>query len=114
MTQRLFHLVDPAVWAAAERAGTYHPASLAAEGFIHLSFLDQVAGSANRHYRDAEELVVVEVDAAMIGEQVRIEDSYGSGTSFPHLYGPLPASAVIEVHLIERAGDGEWDFRPGR
>lgn len=113
MTQRLFHLVDPADWAAAERVGTYRPASLTGEGFIHLSFAEQVTGSANRHYRDAREMVVIELDADRVGAPVRVEDSYGSGTQFPHLYGPLPTGAAVAVHPLSRDRHGEWSFTPG-
>ena len=106
----LFHLVQPAEWAAAVGRGTYRPASLNTEGFVHFSFADQVAGSANRHYADAVELVVVEVDADRLDAQLRVEDSYGSGTAFPHLYGPVPVSAAVAVHPLHRDAGGVWVF----
>lgn len=109
----LFHIVAPDVWAAATAAGEYRPPSLAIEGFVHLSFADQVAASADRHYRDAPALVVVELDPRAVDADLRIEDSYGSGTEFPHLYGALPVAAARAVHPIERSGTGEWAFSPG-
>lgn len=103
----VYHLVDPAVWAAA--GAEYRPESLAAEGFVHLSFTDQVAGSADRHLADASALVALEVDPAAAGAELVVEDSYGSGTAFPHLYGPLPRAAVVRVIPLRRAG-GRWQF----
>ncbi len=109
---RLFHLIDPAAWAAARAAGEYRPDSLANEGFVHFSLADQVAGSANRHYADAGALVAVEFDPAALPDALRLEDSYGSGTSFPHLYAPVPTAAARTVHPLTRDADGRWTFSP--
>lgn len=103
----LYHLVAPGDWPA---RGEYRPASLAAEGFVHLSFADQVEGPANRYYRDAAELVAVELDPMRIDAELRIEDSYGGGTAYPHAYGPLPAAAVVAVHPMTRGAEGQWRF----
>ena len=105
----LFHLLAPGEWPA---TGEYAPASLAAEGFVHLSYAGQVAGTANRHYRDAAELVAVELDPARLDVEVRVEDSYASGTAYPHAYGPIPADATVAEHLLERGPDGDWTFIP--
>lgn len=107
---RLFHLAQPGAWAAATQVGEYRPASLDAEGFVHFSFADQVAGSANRHYSDAAELVVVEVDGDRLDVPVRLEDTYGSGTAFPHVYGPIPTAAAVAVHPLRRGDAGAWVF----
>lgn len=103
----VFHIVAPDMWPA---SGEYRPPSLATEGFVHLSFADQVSGVANNLYRDAPELVVVELDPLALSADVRVEDSYGSGTEFPHVYGPVPVSAAIDVHPLRRGPDGAWVF----
>ncbi|MGN6607177.1 MAG: DUF952 domain-containing protein [Jatrophihabitans sp.] len=107
---RLFHLVDPREWAAAVTAGHYAPPSLAAEGFVHLSFAEQVAGSANTHYPAAARLVAVEFDDASVAADLRAEDSYGSGTAFPHVYAPLDPSLAVAVHPLARDAGGAWVF----
>ncbi len=103
----LFHIVAPGDWPA---AGEYRPASLVDQGFVHFSFADQVTGVANARYRDAAELAVVELDAATLGVEIRVEDSYGEGVAFPHGYGPVPVSATVAMHLLDRAPDGAWRF----
>lgn len=108
----VYHLVDPDDWAAAAAGGEYRPASLAAEGFVHFSFAEQVAGSANRHFAEARRLCVVEFDEDRLGAPVVVEDSYGSGTAFPHVYAPIPTSAAIAVHALWREGD-RWVFTRG-
>jgi uncharacterized protein (DUF952 family) len=110
----IFHLLDPAEWSRTQISedGELRPPSLDAEGFVHFSFADQVAGSANRHLPDAPALVALEVDAELCGDRLVVEDSYGSGTAFPHLYGPLPVIAVVAVHPLSRGADGAWVFEP--
>jgi uncharacterized protein (DUF952 family) len=109
----LFHIVDRDCWAAAVESGEYRAASLQTEGFIHCSFADQVAAVANNLYRDEEGLCVVELDPARIGADVVIEDSYGTGTAFPHVYGPVPAAAAVAVHALARDANGDYSFTAG-
>jgi len=101
----VFHLVPPEEWPA---AGWYRPASLVSEGFVHLSFADQLLDSANRHFADAGAIVAVELDPVAIGAEIRIEDSYGSGRAFPHAYGALPVSAALTVQPLRRDAAGTW------
>ncbi len=96
MSQTVYHLVSATEWAEAEAAGEYRPPSLDAEGFIHLSAADQVAGTSLRYYRDMSDLLLVAVATDELTAEVRWEDLVGTGT-FPHLYGPLPLAAVISV-----------------
>jgi uncharacterized protein (DUF952 family) len=110
---RLFHIVSVADWAAAEAAGTYAPPSLTSEGFIHFSFAQQVAGTANRYYRALDDLQVLEVDSASLDTELRIEDTTGGGVEFPHVYGALPVGAVVVIHPLSRDASGDYVFSPG-
>jgi lysophospholipase L1-like esterase/uncharacterized protein (DUF952 family) len=94
----LFHLVDPALWAS----GQYRPDTR--DGFVHYSFADQVAATADRHYPDAAALVAVQVDPMSLAGEIRIENG------FPHGYGPLPADAAEAVHPLRRDANGAWVF----
>jgi uncharacterized protein (DUF952 family) len=105
---RLFHIVERDAWATA--GALYRPESLRTEGFVHLSFAHQVAGVADARYRDVPELVVVELDTDALGAEVRVEDSYGSGTAYPHLYGPVPTAAAVQVHELPRDASGSARF----
>lgn len=112
----IFHLLAPDAWPA---VGDYRPGSLDTEGFVHFSFAEQVEGSANRHYAAAAELVAVEVDPRRVEARLAVEDSYGSGAAYPHVYGPIPASAAVASHALWRDGSGSWvfsrpDAAPGR
>jgi uncharacterized protein (DUF952 family) len=109
---RLFHIVAASVWDRSRRDGEYRPESLDSEGFVHFSFVHQVSAVANARYRTASGLCVVEVDSAALPHEIRVEDSYGSGTEFPHVYGAIPTAAAIRVHPLERDAAGDWTFSP--
>jgi uncharacterized protein (DUF952 family) len=106
--QRVYHLVVPSTW---EKDPTmdYWADSLTTEGFIHCSLADQVAGSANRFYAGADDLLLLEIDPARLTSPLRHEPA-GSGELFPHVYGSINRSAVVAVHAMMRDGNGQWVF----
>jgi uncharacterized protein (DUF952 family) len=110
VAQNVFHIVSITTWAGAGPSGEYRPESLATEGFIHFSFADQVAATANRYYRDLDGLQVLEVDPARITDDLRAEQSPATGELFPHLYGPLAVDAVVAIHPLPRDEAGDFIF----
>jgi uncharacterized protein (DUF952 family) len=81
------------------------PPSLQTEGFVHLSLDSQVVGSRQRHFSAvaAEELLVVEVDAALLDAPLRWEAPPGRpGERYPHVYGPLPLRAIRSVMTYDQ------------
>jgi uncharacterized protein (DUF952 family) len=96
----LFHIAKRTAWEAARSAGEYRPASLLAEGFIHLSTEDQWRRTLDRCYREDPDLVVLCIDPGRLGNAVRFEPV--DGESFPHLYGPLAVDAVVRVRDAPR------------
>jgi uncharacterized protein (DUF952 family) len=111
--RRLFHIVSSGVWSALGADALYRPQSLTDEGFVHLSYADQVIATANRFYLDLPEPVVVEFARQALGAPVVEEDTYGTGQLFPHLYAPVPVAAAVALHPLVRAGSGyRWDVSP--
>jgi glutathione S-transferase len=92
----IHHLALAADWRAAQHAGEYRISTLGRtleqEGFIHCSHdLAQLRDVHNRYYRHVTEaLLILDIDPA--GLDVRTENGY------PHLYEPLPLTAVTAVH----------------
>jgi uncharacterized protein (DUF952 family) len=105
----LLHITGRTDWEAAERAGSYRIStrgvSLDQQGFIHCSYPRQLRGVAGANYADADDLVVLVIDQARLTADVRHEDG-GDGELFPHIYGPLPVSAVTEVIPVGRDAAG--------
>jgi uncharacterized protein (DUF952 family) len=71
-----------------------------------------VAETARKHFAGRNDLLLVAVDTAKLGPALRWEPSRG-GALFPHLYGPLPLSAVISTAPLPLAHDGRFLFPAG-
>ncbi len=100
MTDLVFKLIDRLAWRTAEAAGAFAGSAVdARDGFIHFSTAAQVSETAARHFAGQPDLLLVAVDATALGDALRWEVSRG-GALFPHLYGPLPLSAVRRVSEV--------------
>jgi uncharacterized protein (DUF952 family) len=116
MEARIYTLVRGDDWREAERLGEYSgSADDRRDGFLHFSTAAQVRASAAKHRRGEADLVLVEADAARLGEVLRWEPASGGSRPglFPHLYGALPVSAVLSVTRLPLRGDGAHDFPEG-
>ena len=128
----IVHIVKRSEWADGVARGTYAPASLRAEGFIHCSTIAQVVDTANRFYRGQHGLVVLCIDESRLKAELKHEaagvapapnvkkDRYCRGTRaelkyeaaagemFPHLYGELNVDAVARVVELPSEADGSF------
>ncbi len=106
----LFHAAMPDDWAAAFQSGEYTMSTrgltLDEVGFIHLSTREQVEGTANRFYADVDQLVLLTIDPLKVPSEIKWEPpAPDADTLFPHIYGPLPISAVVTTHFWMRTID---------
>lgn len=107
-TEPLLHLVAASSFDGDDTA-PYAPDSLETEGFVHCSSVDQVAGTARLLFAGTEDLLLLVIDARRLGgTEVRWEDTYGIGQTFPHLYGPIPRDAIVEVRPYPPGRGGRW------
>ncbi len=101
MPTRIYKICTASEWREAVAAGVYRGSAVdGRDGFIHFSTGAQLAETLRRHFAGQRDLVLVEVDAADLGEALRWEPSRG-GDLFPHLYGELPASLARRVSPVE-------------
>ena len=97
----IYHVTTKGEWEEAKRKGVYESPSLATEGFIHCSALEQVAGVRERYFKDQADLIVLTIDTERLQHPLRFELAPSVGEEFPHLYGPLNLDAVVdEVEVI--------------
>ena len=100
----IVHITERSLWEAARARGTYEVSTrgrtLQEEGFIHFSTREQLPRIAAFLYGDYEgpdELVVLVVDPALLGVPLKYEAMPPNGEEFPHVYGPVPVEAVVDV-----------------
>ena len=103
---RIYKLLKRAEWAAAQAAQRFEGSAVdRQDGFIHFSTAGQAQETARRHFRGADDLVVLEVEAGDLGPALRWEPSRG-GHLFPHLYGHLDTSLVRAVREAPLDAEG--------
>jgi uncharacterized protein (DUF952 family) len=102
----IFHITTRPAWEVAESDGGYEAPSLAAEGFIHFSDIDQVVAVANAAFSGARDLVLVCVATERLDAPLRYESSDVGDELFPHLYGALDLGAVVAVIPFVEQRDG--------
>jgi uncharacterized protein (DUF952 family) len=107
----IFHIARQSLWQEAVADGHYRQSTidrtLDEEGFIHASGAEQLQGVADRYYQDVPEaLVLLVIDPARLDVPLVHESPPGRDETFPHIYGPLPVTAVVEARPLERNADG--------
>ena len=107
----LLHLISSDEWSSAKTASELRPESLSSAGFIHLSTPEQVHLPADRLYRGRDDLLLLHIDPARLDAPLRWESGVATDPEsmlFPHLYGALPVSAVINVTSYRPGADGSF------
>lgn len=106
----IYKLLRAAQWAQAKAESRFKgsPVDLA-DGFIHFSTAAQVQETAAKHFAGVSDLVLAEVDESRLPHLLKWEASRG-GQMFPHLYAPLPLSAVSRTWVLPLGRDGRFIF----
>jgi uncharacterized protein (DUF952 family) len=106
----IYKIASSDLWARAEQAGVFMGAPVdLADGYIHFSTREQAAETAEKHFAGQADLLLVAVDADAINADLRWEPSRG-GALFPHLYAPLPITAVRWARRLPLGADGRHVF----
>ncbi len=102
----ILHIATKKEWETAGINGEYTVESLDTEGFIHCSTLMQVGNIADLFFKGETGLVLLCLDEKKLTSKCKYEKPVGNigeqynpriDDLFPHIYGPINISAVIEV-----------------
>lgn len=96
----IYHITTREAWTKACETGYYVTPSLKEEGFIHCSELSQVEDIKSRFYAGIQDLVLLTIDTEKLTSQLIFEWSPSVQNTFPHVYGPINADAVVEVRTV--------------
>ncbi len=106
----IYKITTVALWREAEASGAFAGAPIdVRDGYIHFSTAGQARETARLHFRGQRDLILVAVEADALGDALRHEPSRG-GQLFPHLYAPLPLSAVRWAKPLPLGEDGVHVF----
>lgn len=111
----ILHITQRDVWEASGPSGYYRPPSLASEGFIHCSTIEQTVATANQFYAGQRDLILLCIDPERTEAEVRYEPPACVGDEradslFPHIHGPLNVSAVLETVEFAPRADGRFEL----
>ena len=110
MTGCIYKIIHRDDWDAARACGRYTgSADDRRDGFIHFSTASQMRVTAARHFAGQSGLMLLALDAAVLGPALKWEPSRG-GDLFPHLYGAMPTRAVTRVWDLPLQQDGAHAF----
>lgn len=105
----IFKICEHKEWQQAVAANSYSgSADDVRDGFIHLSSVQQLAGTAAKHFAGRDDLVLVAFDTEDLADSLRWEASRG-GQEFPHVYGVLTPAAARWTKPLPLGLDGH-DF----
>lgn len=107
----ILHICPETDWAAVPDGGSYRAASLDDVGFVHCSDPGTVHLPASRLYPGRTDLLLLRIDPALLDAPVRWEPAVPPERGapwFPHVYGPIPRSAVVSVHRFPPESDGSF------
>lgn len=110
MMTPIFHITSRAEADEARRAGTYVAAGFQRDGFIHCSYARQLKRVADTNFHGRSDLVLLEIERGRVGCEVIDENLEGGSDLFPHVYGPLPMSAVTAIIDFPCEPDGTFEL----
>jgi uncharacterized protein (DUF952 family) len=102
----IYKICTHAQWRDAVSEGVFRGAPVDLhDGYIHFSTAAQVVETAAKHFAGQDDLLLIAIDTASLGDALRWEPSRG-GDLFPHLYGTFAPDAVQSVTPLPLGADG--------
>ena len=92
----IYHIIKNSYWKKFEKGTSYFPETFEAEGFIHLSKKEQVAGVLERYFNNETNLVLLSLDETLLGSKLVYEEATNQEL-FPHYYGKLNIAKIKKI-----------------
>ena len=92
----IYHITKYATWLDAKNLTSYENESLLKVGFIHCCLFRQIDFVLNNWFVEKEDLVILKIDTDKLISPVVMENLEGKNELFPHIYGPINTSAIID------------------
>jgi uncharacterized protein (DUF952 family) len=92
----IYHIVLPEVWEKFKNKPSYQSESLVTEGFIHCSYPGQLETVLKRYYSGVEKVLILKIDTDKLLSKL-VKEPSTNNEMYPHIYGRLNHSAVVEV-----------------
>ena len=97
----IYHIVEATSWNRQSTSYEYSHSSLQKEGFIHASTSEQLSETIQLYCAPNISYYVLAIETSWVLSPIQWENAPSRGSSFPHIYGPINKSAIINVSLLE-------------
>ena len=98
----IYHITEEKAWQDALLKSVYIPNDFVKDGFIHCSLESQVVAVAEKFFKQTPDLLLLKIDTHQIISPLVFENLEGGEESYPHIYGALPVSAVVEYLPLKK------------
>jgi uncharacterized protein (DUF952 family) len=102
MNTLIYHVTTHEEWLQAQQVGFYTAPSLALEGFIHCSTIEQVKGVLERYFVGKTNLVKLVIDTTKLQPELKYEIAPSVNEEFPHVFGNINLDAIVSVQNISK------------
>jgi len=94
--RNIYHIVLKSEWDQQIDLPEYTAASLAIEGFIHASNLEQIAGTLIRFFAsEMGNVVILKIDTTLLLPKLVYEPA--GDELFPHIFGGINKNSIVEI-----------------
>jgi uncharacterized protein (DUF952 family) len=74
------------------------------DGYIHMSYHSQIARTHKKFFDGRDDVLLAHVDPAMLDPgTLRPEANRPGGSVYPHIYGTIPMTAVVETETLAQS-----------
>ncbi|GHU43474.1 hypothetical protein FACS1894111_09130 [Clostridia bacterium] len=108
----IIHCLRKTTWETYKNKAFYGESYIATEGFIHCSEVETFSLVAPNFANITDSLVLLCIDTTKISSEIKWECDESSGIAFPHIYGLLNISAVVNVLPFLRDVEGTFILNP--
>lgn len=102
-TNIIYKILTPAEWDAFQQSGHFTGSTLdKKDQFIHAAYNDQYPRLIKKYFKDVRTVVLVKIDATKLEKGIlKVETNKPGGEKYPHIYGPIPYTAVVASEVIK-------------
>jgi uncharacterized protein (DUF952 family) len=94
--RNIYHIVLKSEWDQQIDLPEYTASSLAKEGFIHASNLEQIVATLNRFFAtEMGNVVILKIDTTLLLPKLVYEPA--GDELFPHIFGGINNNAIVEI-----------------
>ncbi len=108
----ILHCMKKSTWESVKDKEYYGSAYIKAVGFLHCSSIEYMWRVAPMYEGVKDELVLLCIATSMVEPTIQWERGESNDRQYPHIYGELNLSAVVDVYPFLRDERGKFKLNP--